>query len=205
MRRKIAKNHCQLHFVAQSILEKCWKFQPDSSNRTPVQSDRAKAVVRTSTQLAANRLRAAQTVTLMSNECWSILEITIRCRYSAQEVSQDHNTSVLRNNFWKLVFFAFYLFQNWLGVRATAFAQSDCTGMPFWVIVLKFSALVKNRLGYKLHWQDFFAIFLRIYSDNYGSYWTKLCICINQFSRCKNNHFKIKNQTCQKKMKKITL
>ncbi len=86
MRRKIAKNRCQCHFVAQSILDKPWKFQPDSSNGTPVQSDRAKAVARIPTQLATNRLRAARMAILISNECWSILEISIKCRDSAQEV-----------------------------------------------------------------------------------------------------------------------
>ncbi len=49
---------------------------------------------------AANRLHAAQTATLMSNECWSI---RIRCRDSAQEVSQAYNPSVLGINFQKLV------------------------------------------------------------------------------------------------------
>ncbi len=53
------------------------------------------------------------------------------CRDSAQEVSQAYNASVLRNNFWKLVFFIFYLSQNWIRVRATAFARSDRTGVPF--------------------------------------------------------------------------
>ncbi len=80
---KLQKNRCQRHFVAQSILDKHWKFQPDSSNGTPARSDHAKAVAWTLTQLAANRLRAARRVTLMSNECWSVLELSIRCRDSA--------------------------------------------------------------------------------------------------------------------------
>ncbi len=123
---KLQKNHGQHHFVAQSILDKCWKFQPDSSNGTPVWFDRAKAVARTPTQLSANRLRAARMATLMSNACWSVLEVSIRCRDSANEVSQAYNVSVLCNNFWKLVFSVFHLFQNWVGVRATAFTQLDC-------------------------------------------------------------------------------
>ncbi len=41
---KLQKNHCQRYFVAQLILDKRWKFQPDSSNGTPVQSDRTKAI-----------------------------------------------------------------------------------------------------------------------------------------------------------------
>ncbi len=57
---KLQKNCCQRHFVAQSILDKPWKFQPDSSNGTPIWSNRTKAVARTPTQLAANRLRTAR-------------------------------------------------------------------------------------------------------------------------------------------------
>ncbi len=124
---KLQKNHCQRNFVAQSILDKRWKFQPDSSNDTSVQFDRTKAVAQTPTQVAANRLHAARMATSMSNECWSMLE----GRDSAQEVSQAYNASVLCNNFWKLVFFVFYLSQNWLGVRATALEWSDHTGVPF--------------------------------------------------------------------------
>ncbi len=97
----------------------------------PVRSDCAKAVARTPTQLAASRLRTAQMATLMSNECWSVLEVSMRCRDSAQEVSQAYSTSVLHNNFQKLVFFIFYLSQNWIGIRLTAFAQPDRMNVPF--------------------------------------------------------------------------
>ncbi len=47
---KLQKKRCQRHFVAQSILDERWKFQLDSSNGTPLWSDRAKAVVWTPTQ-----------------------------------------------------------------------------------------------------------------------------------------------------------
>ncbi len=104
---KLQKNYCERQFVAQSILDKRWKFQLDSSNGTPLWSDCAKAVARTPTQLAANGLRAARMATLKSNECWSVLEVSIRCRNSAQEVSHAYNASVLRNNFRKLVFLVF--------------------------------------------------------------------------------------------------
>ncbi len=67
--------------------------------------------------------------------CLSIIYIyTQRCRDSAQEVLQAYNASVLRNNFRKLVFFIFYLSENWVGVRTTAFARSDRSdgmGVPF--------------------------------------------------------------------------
>ncbi len=114
-KKNCKKNRRQCHFVAQSILDKCWKFQPDSSNGTPVWSDRTKAVARTPTQLAANRLHTARMATLKSNEYRSILEVSIRCKDSAQEISQVYNVSVLCNNFRKLVFFVFYLSQNWVG------------------------------------------------------------------------------------------
>ncbi len=126
---KLQKYCSQRHFIAQSILDKRWKFQPDSSNGTPVQSNRTKAVAQTPPQLAANRLRAAQTATLKSNEWWSILEVINRCTDSAQEVSQAYNAHVLCNNFWK--FFVFYLSQNWTGVCVTAFAQLDHTSVLF--------------------------------------------------------------------------
>ncbi len=109
---KLPKNCCQRHFVAQSILDKRQKFQPDSSNGTPIRSDHAKSVARAPTQLPANRLCATRMATLMSNKCWSVLKVSIRCRDSAQEVSQTYNASVLRNDYWKLVFFVFYLYQN---------------------------------------------------------------------------------------------
>ncbi len=44
-----------------------------------MQSDCAKAVARTPTQLAPNRLHTAQMATLMSNKCWSVLEVSIGC------------------------------------------------------------------------------------------------------------------------------
>ncbi len=168
-KQKLQKNRCQHHFVAQSILDKCWKFQPDSSNGTPVRFDCAKAVARTPTQLAANRLQAARMITLISNKCWSILEVSIRCRDSAQEVSQAYNASVLRNNFRKLVFFVFYLSQNWVGVRATAIAWSDRTSIPFELSSWNFQCLSRIDWATKWRWQQFFCKFLfRIYGDNYG-------------------------------------
>ncbi len=147
------KNRCQCHFVAQSILDKCWKFQPGSSNGMPVWSYRAKAVARTPTQLAANRLCATWISALISNECWSVLEVSIRCRGSAQEVSQAYNASVLHNNFWKLVFFVFYLSQHWVGVCATAFARSDHTGVPFELSGWNFQRFSRIDWATKWHWQ----------------------------------------------------
>ncbi len=78
---KMIRN-CHRKCTAQSILDKCWKCQPYSSNGTPVWSDCAKAVAWTPTQLVANTLRAARTATLMSNECWSVLEVsTVHKKY----------------------------------------------------------------------------------------------------------------------------
>ncbi len=87
---KLQENRGQRHFVAQSVLDNHWKFQPNSSNGTPVRSNCAKAVAQTPTQLAANRLPAAGMATLMSNECWSILEVSIRFGMS--------NVSIIINN-----------------------------------------------------------------------------------------------------------
>ncbi len=47
---KLQKNCCERHFVAQSILDEHLKFQHDSSNGTPVQSNRAKVVAQTPIQ-----------------------------------------------------------------------------------------------------------------------------------------------------------
>ncbi len=160
---ELQKNHCQHQFLAQSILDKRWKFQPISSNSTPVWSNHAEAVAWTPTQLAVNRLRADRMATLMSNECWTVLEVSVRCRDSAQEVSQAYNASVLRNNSRKLVFFGFYLSQNWVGARATAFARSDCTSVPFELSGWNFSAIVKNRLGYRMTLTATFLEFLFAY------------------------------------------
>ncbi len=157
-KKKLQKNRCR-HFVAQFILDKRWKFQPNSSNSTPVRSDHAKAVAWTLTQLAANRLHTTQMATLMSNECWSVLEVSIRCRDSAQEVLQAYNAFLLRNNFRKLVFFVFYLSQNWVGVHTTAYARSDCTGVPFELLGWNFQRLSRIDWATEWRWRWFFCNF----------------------------------------------
>ncbi len=95
----------------------------------------------------------------MSTECWSILELSIRCRGSAQEVAQAYNASVLSNNFRVRVFFVFYLSQNWVRVRATAFARSDGTGVPFELSGWNFQHLSRIDWAAKLRWQRFFCYF----------------------------------------------
>ncbi len=120
--------------------------------------------------------------TLMSNECWSVLEVSIRCRDNAQEVLQAYNASVLPNNFRKLVFFIFYLSQNWVGVRTTPFARSDCTGVPFELLGWNFQRLSRIDWATKWRWQRFFCNFssrirwiLRIILDRtmYEKNWKK--------------------------------
>ncbi len=127
---------------------------------TPVWSVRAKAVGRTPTQLAANTLHAAQTAALMWNECRSILEASIRCRDSAQEVSQDYNASVLRNNFRKLVFFVLICLKIGEGFAQQPLHDWTMRARAVWAIGLKFLACVKNRLGYKM---TLTAIFLQFF------------------------------------------
>ncbi len=156
---KLQKNCCQRHFVAQSILDKHWKFQPDSSNGTPVWSDHRNTVAQTLTQLTANRLHPTRMATLMSNECWSVLEVHIKCRDSVQKALQAYNVSVLRNNFWKSIFFVFYLSQNWVGVRATAFARLNHMGVPFELSGWNFQCLPRIDWATKWHWQRFFCDF----------------------------------------------
>ncbi len=164
----LQKNHCQCHFVAPSILDKRWKCQPDSSNGTPVHADRTKAVVRTSTQLAGNRLRTVQIATLMSNECWNVLEVSLRCKESAQEVpaSNTKDKTLKKIKMFIITIKCVSSFLHFLFVSKSGrdSRNSLCAIGPYgravWAIGLKFSAFVKNRLGNKM---TLTAIFLQFF------------------------------------------
>ncbi len=67
---------------------------------------------------------------------------------------------------------------NEIGVRTIAFAQSDHINVLFKLSGWNFQHLSRIDWATKWCWQCFLAIFLHIYGDNYGSFWTKLCIFI---------------------------
>ncbi len=95
-----------------------------------------------------------------------------RCRDSTQEILQAYNASVLCKNFRKLIFFLFLFVLKLDRGSCNNLCATGTYGSAVWAIGLKFSAFVKNRLGYKmtltaLFLQFFFAYTVTI-TDDFG-------------------------------------
>ncbi len=152
---KFQKNHCQHHFVARSTLNKRWKFQPDSSNGMPVRSCKGCCanpypILR---QLKMKKTRTRLMVILRFYLFQSIV-LRVGCRYFLCTVSHPGiSSSTLQHSFdisvagWAA---GNLLAANWVGFAHQPLHDQTITGVLFKAIGLKFSAFVKNRLGYKM-------------------------------------------------------
>ncbi len=85
-KKNCKKNRCQRHFVAQSILDKQWKFQHHSSNGAPIWSNCAKAVAQFWDKQKQRRLKTCLMAILHFYLFHSIV-LHVGCRYFLCTVS----------------------------------------------------------------------------------------------------------------------